>query len=115
MGGNKTITWLASELEKTPRTLYNVTDFSKLALSDIEKISRLLEINFIEDYNRWLIDNLQQPLSLFHEPEEPYQTKVNRVTVNLKISAPEQVAEDNLSKMIYEIRQVGEKLGFKLD
>ena len=111
----KSLTWLAGELGKTPRSLYNITDFTKVTLGDIDKISALLEINFIEDYNRWLLDHQEAALSIWQDSQEPYEPKINRVTVNLKISAPEQIAEENLSKMISEIRRSGEKLGFKLD
>jgi phage-related protein len=109
------LVWLAAKIDKSERWFFNNQDINKVELGIVNRISEILDFNFGSDYNKWLIEHEQKPMAMLHEPDGSYDDKVNRVTITLKISAPDHIAEDNTSKLLTEIRKQGEKLGFKLE
>lgn len=111
----KTLRWLATQIDKSERWFYNITDFNKLAIGDVEKISSLLEKNFMADYNHWRLENEQESLTIVSEPETEWKREVKKVHIQLKLSATSLVAEENLSKMFAVVRREGEKLGFDIE
>jgi hypothetical protein len=109
------LVWLAAKIDKSERWFFNNQDINKVEMGIINMISEILDFNFGSDYNKWLIEHEQKPLAMLHEPDGTYEDKVKRVTINLKISAPDHIAENNTSTMLAEIRKLGEKLGFRLE
>jgi hypothetical protein len=111
----KTTEWLCGEIDRSVRWIQALKNPENLDLKDINKLSELLDFNFIEDYNQWLVLQHQPPLYIMKEPAGVYNNERRRQTVMIKISAPVKIVEDNLSKMMKEVRLSGEKLGFEID
>ncbi|HEY4195690.1 MAG TPA: hypothetical protein VGM63_09145 [Mucilaginibacter sp.] len=109
------LAWLVAQFEKSERWFYNIKDFTKLEIGEVEKFSVILDTNFMADYNEWRISNHQDGLFMVAEPDAIWQKPLKRVSIQLKITAAEQVAEDNLSKMFAAIRREGQKLGFEIE
>ena len=112
---NKKLTWLSSEIEKSERWFYNITDFQKLEIGVVDKISTLLDKNFMQDYNAWRLQHEQPAMHILGEPGMNHQVEVKRTHIQLRLSAPANVAEENMSKMLMAIRREGEKLGFDIE
>lgn len=112
----KTLKWLAAEIDKSDRWFYNISDFSKLQFSDIEKISSVLEKNFLADFNNWRHDH-EPSAYLLNEPGEVYKKEkpAKRVTIQLSLKASPTDIQSGLSDMIDLIRKEGEKRGFEIE
>jgi hypothetical protein len=111
----RSLRWLAAQIDKSERWFYNITEFEKLSIADIEKISSLLDENFMADYNKWRVENDQASLNILGEPPAQWKVEPKRVHIQLKLSAAPQNAENNMSKMLMIIRREGEKLGFEME
>lgn len=110
----KKLQWLGTEIDKSDRWFYNITDFTRMELGVLNKISELLEFNFEVDYNRWLLEQGQKPLFIVGDVNSEYEVRSKRITINLQISASQENAENNTTKMLLAIRKEGAKYGFEL-
>ena len=111
----KSTEWLCGEIDRSVRWIQALKNPENLDLKDLNKLSELLNFNFIDDYNTWRLSQHQEPLYIWKEPIGVYNAERRRQTVMIKISAPVKTVEDNLSKMMKEVRLSGEKLGFEID
>jgi uncharacterized protein (DUF3820 family) len=112
---DRRLSWLADEVGRTERWFYNIKDFEKIELGILMKICLLLNTNFLLDYNKWLLDRGQEPIPILGEPEQDYRPMLKKVTINLRLTASANNAEENTSAMLKKIRIEGEKLGFELE
>ena len=107
--------WLAGQMDRSLRWVQGLKDPSYLSVIELNRLSQLLEFNFMDDYNHWLVSEHKDPLYILNEPQGEYLLSLRRVAVRLDISGSVQAAEQNMGKMLREIRKVGEEFGFSID
>lgn len=117
----KTITWLAKEIGRAPRWFYDIEDFGKIPYQIIQDICRLLDFNFVEDYNQWRLKNNQSSLYVVNDPQEDYKREKQatvsvekKITVSVQIEAPVTIMLERFGQFLNEIQEGAEKYGFEI-
>lgn len=110
----KTLKWLADEVGISPKTINNNPDITQNSLDFILRISALLEFDFLKNYNEWLIENKEQPISMIAEPEGIYQ-KEQGITVEIKVTATYKTFGLHFADLLDTLRKETGKHGFKIE
>ena len=84
-GKEKTIVWLAGQVGLSTKTIYNTVDINTASLEYTLKLSKILQFDFLKDYNEWLIENHQSPISTVNEPPGVYEAQKG-LTVEVKVT-----------------------------
>jgi hypothetical protein len=112
---DKTLVWLAGEINKTDRWIHGIKSINDLTLATITSISSALDFDFLDDYNKWLLDRNEPPLLLFAEPQAPYKKKEKRISVTLTVSGEHSAVGLHFGKVLDAIKKEGDIYGFDID
>jgi hypothetical protein len=109
-----TLKWLAEQIGITTKTFNNNPLIADHSIDFVMKISRLLDFDFFKDYNEWLIQHNEPPITAFHEPEV-LPTRQNGLTLELKITGSYANIGMYFGDFLKALQKEADKYGFKIE
>jgi hypothetical protein len=111
----KTAIWLAAEMDMSQRWVQGIKSLEKLSLDEILLLSKILEINFLQDYKDWMLINANTQINIASDVQHPYVTKKAKpFTITLTVEGPENRIETNFGKFFKSVKQAAEDNGFEV-
>ena len=107
---NKTKTWLAVEIEKSPRWLERVEGIDEINITMVKKISAALGFDLLADYVKMLGIEVPAP-NRMAEPAAPYVLKHDAINIQITVTCRAKEA----GKILTAIQDLGGKNGFKIE
>jgi len=109
---NKTMAWLAGEINMSVRWIEKITAIETIYLGNLMELSRALEFDFIADYYKWIGKGIEAPLPVLNEPHVVYKKgSSDKITLALTMRG----GINDASKMLQAIQKEGQKLGYVID